>query len=165
MSWCCPNSRIWATGLWRKEERELTGLYAPQCPVQSLAYGRFSKRWLWTTRTLINPYLECLKWWDQIIPANIAFLLSFKNDHSTFFFIIALERRPEAPKALHSFLIECICLVCYVILFLPITCTFKKLVAPFPFEVLSNHVVSDTKAYRAMPTALWMGPLFSVLFW
>lgn len=64
------------------------------------------------------------------------------------------KKASSTKKTLHSFGIEYICLVCTVILFLPVTCTFKKLVAPFPLEVLSNRVVSDTKAYRAMPTAL-----------
>lgn len=80
-------------------------------------------------------------------------LMSFKSDHGNVL-LQPWKEDQQYKKTLHSFLMEYTCLVCYVILSLPITCTFKKLAAPFPFEVLSNHVVSDTKAYRAVPTAL-----------
>lgn len=45
----------------------------------------------------VHQSLGCLQWWDQIIPANIDFLLSFKNDHSTFFYY-SLGKKARSKK-------------------------------------------------------------------
>ena len=72
-------SKPWNVSHRTKEQarKEVDWLLCPQHSVQSLAQGRFWKRWLWTKRILINPESVCeqLKWWDQIAPANTAFLL------------------------------------------------------------------------------------------
>lgn len=85
---------------------------------------------------------------------TLPFCCLMSSKMTTVMFYCSLGKKTSSTKKDYSFLMEYTCLVCYVILSLPITHTFKKLAAPFPFEVLSNHVVSDTKAYRAVPTAL-----------
>lgn len=80
--------------------------------------------------------------------------MAFKNDHGNV--LLQPCKEGQQYKKNTAFIFDGIHLFGMLCDFfsLPITCTFKKLAAPFPFEVLSNHVVSDTKAYRAVPTAL-----------
>ena len=117
----------------------------------------------------INQSWECL-WVVKTMRADYCcqcclLLSDVLQKRPQWLFTAALEKRPAVQKTLYSFFDRIYLFGMLCDSFLPITCTFKKLVAPFPFEVLSNHVVSDTKAYRAVPTALWLGLLFSVLFW